>query len=120
MTCDPGDLVLIAFPFSDFSSHKKRPVLVMTSPDRYGDFIGLAVTSTPMQESAIFLEPSAMIEGILPKPSWVRLDKVYTLDTGTVVKKIGKVSPDLLAKAVEGLCDTMQRFLIPSPGYHIR
>ena len=113
MTCNPGDLVLIAFPFSDFSSHKKRPVLVITPPDRYGDVIGLAVTSTPMRESALFLEPSAMIEGILPKHSWVRLDKVYTLDTGIVVKKIGKVAPDFLAKAVEGLCDTMQHFLNP-------
>ena len=80
MTCKPGDLVLIPFPFSDLASRKKRPVLVLTSPDHYKDFIGLAVTSTPMKKAALSLEPSIMLQGTLPKPSWVRLDKIYTLE----------------------------------------
>lgn len=40
-----GDLVLIPFPFSDLSAAKKRPVLLLTRPDAYGDFIVLAGTS---------------------------------------------------------------------------
>lgn len=50
MTCRPGDLVLIPFPYSDLNAAKKRPVLVLTAPDRHGDFIALAVTSA--QETA--------------------------------------------------------------------
>ena len=42
-----GDLVLIPFPFSDLSAAKKRPVLLLTRPDVYGDFIALAVTRGP-------------------------------------------------------------------------
>ena len=45
MTCEPGDLVVIPYPYSDLSASKKRPVLVVTAPDRHGDFIALAVTS---------------------------------------------------------------------------
>jgi mRNA interferase MazF len=39
MTCRPGDLVLIPFPYSDLEAAKKRPVLALTTPDRHGDFI---------------------------------------------------------------------------------
>ena len=44
MACKPGDLVLIPFPYSDLQSTKKRPVMVLTSPDRHEDFIGLATS----------------------------------------------------------------------------
>jgi mRNA interferase MazF len=47
MTCSPGDLLLIPFPVSDLQTTKRRPVPALTSPDRHGDFIGLAVTSVP-------------------------------------------------------------------------
>ena len=40
-----GDLVLIPFPFSDLSAAKKRPVLLLTSPDAYGDFIARSTTA---------------------------------------------------------------------------
>ena len=33
MTCKPGELVAIPFPYSDLTTRKRRPVLVMTHPD---------------------------------------------------------------------------------------
>jgi hypothetical protein len=43
MTCKPGDIVGLPFPFSDLTSQKKRPVLVLTQADFRGDFMGLAI-----------------------------------------------------------------------------
>ncbi|MBF0125140.1 MAG: type II toxin-antitoxin system PemK/MazF family toxin [Magnetococcales bacterium] len=115
MICEPSDLVLIPFPFSDLSADKKRPVLVLTGPDRYDDFIGLAVTSTPMQEAALPLSPGSMSYGSLPKPSWVRLDKIYTLDTGSVIRNLGRITPDFFAMVVRKVCYTVGCY--PSENY---
>ncbi len=49
MTPEPGDIVLIPFPFSDLSTSKRRPVLALTSPDRHGDFIAVGITSVAQQ-----------------------------------------------------------------------
>ena len=78
MTCSPGDLVGIPFPFSDKKSQKRRPVLVVTSADSHGDFMGLAVTSVPTPHSAIPIDQEALETGLLPKQSWIRIDKIFT------------------------------------------
>ncbi|MBF0138328.1 MAG: type II toxin-antitoxin system PemK/MazF family toxin [Magnetococcus sp. DMHC-1] len=104
MTCKPGLLVVMPFPFADLSFSKKRPVLVLTFPDKYGDFIGLAITSVPTHENAVHLEPSDLISGVLPLPSWVRLDKVYTLGTESITRELAEVHPDVLVRIIRGTC----------------
>ncbi|MBF0143040.1 MAG: type II toxin-antitoxin system PemK/MazF family toxin [Magnetococcales bacterium] len=104
MTCKPGQLVLILFPFADRPISKKRPVLVLTSPDRHGDFIGLAITSVPTEENAVRLPPSDLTVGALPLPSWVRLDKVYTLDAASITRELAEVHPDFLNRVIRGTC----------------
>ena len=49
----PGEVVLVRFPFSDLSTAKQRPALVISVPWltlRYGDVIVLAMTSQPQRE----------------------------------------------------------------------
>jgi mRNA interferase MazF len=74
-----GDLLLVPFPFSDLSAIKRRPVLVLTAPDRYGDFIALPVTSRPQAEHGLPLAATDLLTGSLPAPSWIRIDRIVTL-----------------------------------------
>lgn len=104
MTCNPHDLVLIPFPYADLGSSKKRPVLVLTTPDRHGDFIALAVTTIPHPEPAIQLTSADVIDGSLPKTSWIRVDKVFTLSEQSIVKHIGQIKAECVGKALKGLC----------------
>ena len=53
-----GDLVQVPYPFSDLSSAKRRPVLALTKPDSYGDFIALPVTTRPQREHGLPLRPA--------------------------------------------------------------
>lgn len=107
MACKPGDLVLIPFPFSDLQAIKKRPVLVLTSPDRHADFIGLAITSVEQQSAAIQIGPVHLVQGALPKPCWVRFDKVFTLSESSIVKTFGAVSPQTIQAVLQGLCSVV-------------
>ena len=104
MTCSAYDLVLIPFPYADLRSSKKRPVLVLTAPDRHGDFIALAVTTVPQEEPAVPITSVDIVEGTLPKPSWIRVDKVFTLSSQNIIKPIGKIKSECAGVVLNGLC----------------
>jgi mRNA-degrading endonuclease toxin of MazEF toxin-antitoxin module len=99
-----GDLLLVPFPFSDLSATKRRPVLVLTTPDSYGDFIALPVTSRPQTEHGLPIAASDLVTGSLPAASWVRTDRIVTLNISLVVKTVGRISERTVAVAVERFC----------------
>jgi mRNA interferase MazF len=100
-----GDLLLVPFPFTDLSAAKRRPVVVVASPDGYGDFIALPVTSRPQApEHGIPLAAADLVLGRLPAPSWIRTDRIVTLNASLIVKSIGKVSTRTVDTAVERFC----------------
>ena len=80
-----GELVLIPYPFTNLSAQKKRPVLVLTTPDKLGDFIALPVTSRSYHKKSIAIM-GKLAGGKLPKQSWVRTDRIVTLNQSLVIK----------------------------------
>lgn len=100
MVCEQGDIVLIPVPFTDLSSKKRRPVIVVSNNAHNrnsADVIVVAMTSNPSVTSFSFrLTASDMIEGTLNRPGTVRIDKIYTLARSIIVRKFGKVSPDVV------------------------
>jgi mRNA interferase MazF len=99
-----GDLLLVPFPFTDLSATKRRPVLALTAADTYGDFIALPVTSRPRAEHGIAITETDLESGSLPAPSWIRTDRIVTLNADLVVKTFGRASERLVTKAVERFC----------------
>ena len=100
---EQGELVLIPYPFTDLSTHKKRPVLVLSKPDQYGDFVALPVTSRGYHEHSIAIQDQ-IIEGELPKKSWVRTDHVVTLNKSLVIKSFAICSARLITEVMDNLC----------------
>lgn len=104
MTCSRGELALVPFPFTDLSSAKRRPVLVLADPDGYGDFIAVAVTSRPHHGNAVAVTEQEMHGGRLPVASWVRTDRVITLNSVLVSKVFGSVTNAFVDRVVRGVC----------------
>ena len=97
---EQGDIVLIPIPFTDLSSQKRRPVIIISN-DRYNhitqDIVVVAMTSNPAKVDYSFTITSSDLEaGNLNRPSKVRVDKVYTLSKSIVVKTFGKVNSSVL------------------------
>ena len=83
----PGDVVLIPFPYTDLTTSKYRPVLILQPVDIFGGFPAVAVTSQAGHQDAVMLTQTNFREGALPKPSHVRTTKLYTLNERIVVHR---------------------------------
>lgn len=92
----PGDIILVPFPFTDLSGSKVRPaiVLAVTALDATLAFV---TTQLQWQESTdVFLNPSPL--NGLKKTSLVRLSKLATIDKGLANGKLGELNTlELLA-----------------------
>lgn len=104
-----GDLVLLPFPFTDLSAAKRRPALIV-SPDRLhqhvDDVILVAVTShvpTSLTEFDMPLRSSDLALGRLPKPSVIKLGKIFTAHRGLIVKRAGHLQNESLATVLARL-----------------
>ena len=104
MTLKRSDIVLIPFPFSDLSHQKRRPVILLTSPDGFGDFLAVAVTSQPGHADAISLNDDDLAAGKLPKTSWIRSTKLFSLNNQVVVLTLGNLKPAAFERIHENIC----------------
>ena len=93
-----GDIVIIPFPFTDLSSIKNRPALILNVSDI--DIIVAFITTQPNfnEESEIKLEPNP-ING-LKKISYLKLNKLMTLDKKLIIGILGKLNQTELIDAV--------------------
>lgn len=108
MKCRAGDIVLLPFPFSDHTASKKRPVLVLMEPDKRGDFPALAITSVPTHDKGFALIPEHLIEGRLPRPSWIRCSKVYTVNVSLIAGMFGVLQSEAMSSVHRLFCDHFQ------------
>jgi mRNA interferase MazF len=109
-----GDVVLVPFPFTDLSAVKQRPALVV-SPDRLNkvrpDLVVAAITSQipdALSDDEVRLSDTDLGTGGLPKPSIVKLGKIFTIHRGLIRKKLGHVPPRTLEGILKKLLGSLQ------------
>ncbi|MCI0380299.1 MAG: type II toxin-antitoxin system PemK/MazF family toxin [Gemmataceae bacterium] len=109
---DQRDIVLVPVPFTDMSSSRRRPVIVVSNAAYHQatqDMIIVAMTSNPTVTPFSFILTQDDLEsGQLNRPGRVRADKIYALAQSLVVKTFGKVQPAILAKIRKMLIDVTQ------------
>jgi mRNA interferase MazF len=90
-----GDLVLVPFPFTDQSTTKRRPAVVVSS-DRYhrerADLIILAVTSQARPAAGEAVIAKWKEAGLL-RPSVLK-PVLATIERGLVLRKLGRLEEE--------------------------
>ena len=96
-----GSIVLTRFPFTDLSGGKLRPALVISqNNDRRTDIVLAFITSNPQtanSSDALSIPPTA--KNGLKVRSYVRFDKLVTLEANVTAGKLGDAERDFLVSA---------------------
>jgi len=94
-----GDILLVPIPFTDLSTHKQRPVVVISNDayNRLTTDVVVAMTSNPARVDYSFVIASSDLQqGQLNHPGTIRVDKLYTLSQAIVTRTFGQVTPQVL------------------------
>ena len=93
MTCEPLDVVVVPFPFTDRPVTRRRPALVVSSAafnDAHAQAILAMITSTSGEWPSDVSIQEWRKAG-LRVPCKVRL-KLFTLDGALILRKLGRLS----------------------------
>ncbi len=84
-----GDVVIVHFPYADFTRVKKRPALVVGKAE-FDNLILCQITSKPnTSQIAIPLREDDFSIGSLPIDSYIRPDKLFTVELSVIDKRVG-------------------------------
>ena len=97
---DTGEIVLIPFPFADFSQRKVRPAAVVCeTKDIYRDLVLCAISSVvPEQPSENEILLKKGVENGLRKDSVLKVDRIVTAKLQDLIARIGKMNDADLEK----------------------
>jgi mRNA interferase MazF len=100
-----GDVVVVPFPFTDLSSVKVRPALVLAAFTR-GDMIPCQITSQSAgHPEAIPLATTDFAPGGgLSRTSFVLPHRVVTANESCVRRAVGRLQPGRLQEIQERVC----------------
>jgi len=89
------DVVVVPFPFTDQSTDKKRPALVLSDFESFNDVtencVLAMITSAKNPDWPFDTQIGSIQKAGLPAPSKIRM-KIFTLDSRLILKKIGGLS----------------------------
>jgi len=100
-----GDIVIVPFPFSDLSSSKRRPALVLADLNG-NDLILCQITSQAvLDELAVTIAFSDIENGTLNVVSNARPNKLFTADESIILYQVGSLNKNKLNEIINIIVD---------------
>jgi mRNA-degrading endonuclease toxin of MazEF toxin-antitoxin module len=100
------DVVVVSFPFTDKTTTKRRPALILSDAQAFNQRVGQAVmamiTSAKNSDWPLDIEIQDLDSAGLPSPSMIRM-KLFTLDEKLIIRKAGKLTSPDQARVIEAL-----------------
>lgn len=91
----PFDIALVPFPFSDLSTVKKRPCLILSAVNPKGLKTHYVVAMMTSNTAHLAFPLDVVLrdwkKAGLPKKTLVRITKVVTLDSSLIGRRIGRI-----------------------------
>ena len=102
-----GDIVLVPFPFTDLTSSKVRPAVIVSADPQGEDIIIAFISSvlTPSRNVDFLLaadNPDFRETG-LKKDSLFKMDKLLSIHKGLILRYLGRISVGIQQKLNERL-----------------
>ena len=99
-----GDVVLVPFPFADLTGEKMRPAVIVSADPQGSEVILAFITSVMSNRSPrgaevelLRSDPEFRVTG-LKADSLIRLDKLVTLSSSVMSRRLGKLGPGTRSK----------------------
>ena len=106
-----GDIVLVRFPFSDYSTSKLRPALIISKNNEKDICVAFISSVIPVElEKTDFLlteDDDDFLQTRLKKDSVFKMNKIATLDKSIILGRLGEVSERLQNELDEKLRSTL-------------
>lgn len=99
------DILLIPFPYSELTTTKVRPVIVLSNNEyneKSPDIVVVPMTTNlQLREYAVFLTNKDLESGKLIKNSKIKVDRIFSISKKLIRMKIGKVKKEVHEKIKE-------------------
>jgi len=104
-----GDVVIVLFPFSDLSSAKKRPALVLATPDG-DDVILCQITSRRVSDRyAMLISEGDFSSGSLRQDSNIRPTRIFTADKRIIQYTAGHLKDDTITAIINRVIEILKQ-----------
>ncbi len=107
------DIVLIAVPYADLSTAKRRPVLILSSDQHLrqsSDMLVATITSNLTAGNiGVVFDTSDMEAGRIQVKSLIRADKIHNLSQSEIIKSFGVLSQAAFDKVLTELDGVLGR-----------
>ena len=103
-----GDIVVLEFPYSNLKDSKRRPVLIIKIP-KGEDIIALQITSSSYEKQVeVMIRRDDFKQGSLKQDSYIRIDKIASIDRALIKYKIGSLKHEKFNEIVDYFCSFLK------------
>jgi len=104
-----GDVVVLPFPYTDFSGVKKRPAVVIATLRGQNVILAQITTNQRSDEDLISLTKKDFASGSLSTDSFIMASLIFTADTSQIEYKTGKITPAKIKEVQNKLIEVFTR-----------
>ena len=93
-----GEILIVPFPFSNLSSIRQRPVLILSNSEynKTSNYLVTCGITSNLKDTkySVLIDNESLLEGNIPTKSRIKVDKLFTLEKGIIKKKLGRINQE--------------------------